>query len=87
VANHPSALKRNRQRLKRTERNRRYKTSVRSFVKRLRKAIDAKDVPAARQALPETVRALDRAAVRGVFQKRTVSRTIARLTRAVNGLA
>ena len=42
MANHPSAEKRNRQRIKRTDRNRAAKSAVRTLVKRVRTAIAAK---------------------------------------------
>ena len=43
MANHASSEKRNRQRVKRTLRNRAVKSSVRTYVKHVREAILAKD--------------------------------------------
>ena len=51
MANHPSAEKRNRQRIKRTDRNRALTSSVRTLVKRVRTALHAKDKEAAGAAL------------------------------------
>jgi small subunit ribosomal protein S20 len=87
VANHPSAEKRNRQRIVRTARNRAVTSSVRTLVKRVRTAIAAKDKPAATKALKEAVSALDRAASKGVFHVKAASRTVARLSLAVHRLA
>jgi small subunit ribosomal protein S20 len=86
VANHPSAEKRNRQRIVRTVRNRAITSSVRTLVKRVRAAITAKDKTAATKALKEATSALDRAATKGVFHVKAASRTVARLSAAVHHL-
>jgi small subunit ribosomal protein S20 len=86
VANHPSAEKRNRQRIKRSTRNRAVKSSVRTHVKTVRAAIGAKDPKAAKEALVEATRALDRAAGKGVLPKRTASRKVSRLAAEVDKL-
>ena len=87
MANHPSAEKRNRQRIVRTARNRAVTSSVRTLVKRVRAAIAAKDKAAAAKALKEATSALDRAASKGVFHVKAASRTVARLSLAVHRLA
>ena len=66
MANHPSAEKRNRQRITRTARNRTLKSSVRTLVKRLRtltytsvqKAIESADDPLGPLLEPAEIRAL-----------------------------
>ena len=55
MANHASAEKRNRQRITRTARNKARKSAVRTFVKKVRAAIDAKDVAGASTALRAAV--------------------------------
>lgn len=87
MANHPSAEKRNRQRLRRTARNRAITSSVRTFVKRVRAAIDAKDKTQAQVALKNAVQALDKAASKGVLHVKTASRTVSRLSAQVHRLA
>jgi small subunit ribosomal protein S20 len=87
VANHPSADKRNRQRIKRTLRNRTISSSVRTLVKRVRTAIAAKDKAAAKAALATAVSALDSAASKGVVHPKAVSRTVSRLSAQVHKLA
>jgi len=87
VANHPSAEKRNRQRIVRTVRNRAITSAVRTLVKRVRTAIAAKDKTAASKALKDATVALDRAASKGVFHVKAASRTVARLSAAVHKLA
>jgi small subunit ribosomal protein S20 len=86
VANHPSAQKRNRQRIKRTLRNRAVKSAVRTHVKTVREAIAGKDAKAARTALLEATVAIDKAAGKGVLPRKTASRTVSRLASAVHQL-
>ena len=87
MANHPSAEKRNRQRIKRTLRNRAVTSSVRTLVKRVRTAVEAKDKAAAKTALAIAIKALDKAASKGVFHVKAASRTVSRLSSAVTKLA
>jgi small subunit ribosomal protein S20 len=86
VANHPSAEKRNRQRIKRTDRNRTVSSTVRTLVKRVRTALHAKDKAAAQTALAAATVALDKAATKGVCHPKTASRTISRLAAQVHRL-
>jgi len=87
VANHPSAEKRNRQRVKRTLRNRGVSSAVRTQVKAVRTAIHAKDTAAASTALKVAIVALDKAATKGVLHPKAASRTISRLSAQVHKLA
>lgn len=87
MANHPSAKKRNRQRAKRTLRNRAIKSAVRTHVKSVRAAIAAKDQKAAKAALAEATVAIDKAASKGAVQKRAASRKVSRLAHQVHKLA
>ena len=86
MANHASSEKRNRQRIKRTLRNRAVKSSVRTHVKHVREAIAAKDVKAAKAALLEASVEISKAETKGVLPKRTASRTVSRLAAAVHKL-
>lgn len=87
MANHPSAEKRNRQRIKRTAKNRAVKSSVRTIVKKVRVALQTKDKSAAELALKTAIVALDKAASKGVFHKKNASRKISRLSAQVHKLA
>lgn len=87
MANHPSAEKRNRQRIKRTDRNRAVSSTVRTLVKRVRTALHAKDKAAATTALAAATVALDKAATKGVVHSKAASRTIGRLAAQVHRLA
>lgn len=86
MANHPSAEKRNRQRITRTARNRAVTSSVRTLVKRVHTAVAAKDKTAAKTALVIAIKALDKAASKGVFHVKAASRTVSRLSSAVHKL-
>ena len=86
MANHPSAEKRNRQRIKRTLRNRAVASSVRTIVKSVRTALHAKDAAAATTALKAATVALDKAATKGVIHPKAASRTISRLSAQIHKL-
>lgn len=86
MANHPSAEKRNRQRIKRTDRNRAVSSTVRTLVKRVRTALHAKDKAAATTALKAATVALDKAATKGVVHRKAAARTIGRLAAQIHRL-
>ena len=87
MANHPSAEKRNRQREKRTARNRGVRSAVRTQIKAARAAIASKDPAAAAKALTEASVALAKAASKGALPKKTAARKVSRLAHAVYGLS
>jgi small subunit ribosomal protein S20 len=86
VANHPSAEKRNRQRITRTARNRAVSSNVRTLVKAVRTAVENKDKAAAKEALKKAVSALDVGAQKNVVHTKAAARTISRLAAAVHKL-
>ena len=83
MANVASAEKRNRQRIKRRARNQFHLTTMRTYVKRVRVAIEAKDGKAA-ELLKQAIAVIDKAASKGVIAKKAASRKISRLTTAIN---
>lgn len=87
MANHASAEKRNRQRIKRTVRNRGIKTEFRSLVKSVREAVKSGDKTVAQTALLTATSALDAAVTKGVLHRTTASRKISRLASAVHKIA
>jgi small subunit ribosomal protein S20 len=87
LANIKSSQKKNRQRITHEARNRAQKSAMRTAVKALRAAIAAKKGTEAKGLLTEAVRLVDRAGRRGVIKKHTASRTVGRLTVAVNAVA
>jgi len=86
VANHPSAWKRIRQNEKRRLRNKFYRTRMKTFIKRVREAVNEKDTEQAAVRLQEASQIIAKTASKGVIHKRTAARKISRLTRQVNAL-
>jgi small subunit ribosomal protein S20 len=84
---HPSAQKRHRQSVKRHARNQAIRSRVRTFVKRVRESLDAKNLEEAATRLQSATRAIDKAVTKGVLHRNTASRKISRLTRAVRSLS
>ncbi len=83
MANHPSAAKRNRQRIKRTARNNSLRSAVRTAVKKARTAIEAGDADAKAKVEEATI-ALARAASAGVVHANSASRTTGRIRAALS---
>jgi small subunit ribosomal protein S20 len=86
VANHASAEKRNRQRVKRTDRNRSVRSEFRTLVKNVRELIAKGDAAGAKAALTPAISALDSAVTKGVLVRGTASRRVSRLAAAVHKL-
>lgn len=86
MATHKSALKRIRQNEKNHQRNVHIRSLIKSRVKKLREAIQAKDMEKAQHALSEAVRQINQARSKGVLQANTASRKISRLTHELNAL-
>ncbi len=86
MANHKSALKRNRQNAVRNARNTHIRSTMRTFVKKVRESVAAGDAAAAKAALEQAVPLIDKASTKGVIHKATASRKISRLAKLVNSL-
>jgi small subunit ribosomal protein S20 len=84
VATHKSAEKRNRQNIVRNARNTHIRSTMRSYVKRLRVAVAEGNGEVAREMLEKAVPYIDKAATKGVIHKATASRKISRLAKLVN---
>lgn len=87
MANIKSAEKKNRQRIRQEARNRSQKSAMRTAVKRLRAAIATKNATEAKALLNPAVQLVARAGRKGVIKPRSASRTVSRLTVAVNALS
>lgn len=87
MANHPSAEKRNRQRIARTARNRAVESTVRSSTKAVRTAIEAGEKAAAQKALQTAISQLGKAATKGVVPRKAASRSVSRLSAAVHKMS
>ncbi len=84
MANHKSAEKRNRQRLKRRARNVHRLSTMRTYIKRVRKALAAGEIDSARDALPLALSAIGKASSKGVIHRNTAARYASRLAAAVH---
>ncbi|HVQ16846.1 MAG TPA: 30S ribosomal protein S20 [Vicinamibacterales bacterium] len=74
-----SALKANRQNVKRREHNRTMRSKLRSALKSIRASLDAKDVTGAKAALSKTVSLVDKMATKGIIHANTAGRYKSRL--------
>jgi len=86
LANHKSAIKRNKQNALRNARNTHIRSTMRTYVKQVRQAVAEGSADSARTALERVVPFIDKAATKGVIHKATASRKISRLTKLVNAL-
>lgn len=86
MANHASAQKRQRQTAKRTARNQHIRTTVRTFIKRARAALEKKELKSAETLVQTASKLVDRAVSKGVYARATGSRYISRLTTRLSSL-
>jgi small subunit ribosomal protein S20 len=81
-----SALKANRQNIKRRDHNRQLRSRLRTSLKAIRASLDNDDVEGAKTALSQTVSIVDKMATKGIIHRNTAgrykSRLSARLTKA-----
>ena len=87
MANHKSAVKRNKQNAIRNARNTHIRSTMRTLVKQVREAVTAGDKDAAQTALSKAIPFIDKTATKGVIHKATASRKISRLSKLVNTLS
>jgi small subunit ribosomal protein S20 len=78
-----SALKANRQNIKRRENNRQMRSKLRTSLKAIRASLDANDVDGAKQALSATVSMVDKMATKGIIHPNTAGRYKSRLSARV----
>lgn len=83
MANHASAVKRNRQRIKKTDRNRAAKSALRTEVKKARAALKSAPKEAV-SLVKEATSSLDRAASKGTIPAKRASRLKSRIARALH---
>jgi small subunit ribosomal protein S20 len=86
LAHHKSAIKRIKQNEKKRLRNRHVRSTLRTSLKRVREAVEGKDLATARELLAAAIPAIDRAATKGVIHSSNASRSVSRLTKLVNTL-
>jgi len=78
-----SALKANRQNVKRREHNRNMRSRLRTALKAIRESLDAKNADGAKVALSYTVSLVDKMAKKGIIHRNTAGRYKSRLAARV----
>lgn len=88
MANTKSAIKRIRVSQRRFLRNRAVRSATRTFVGKARQAVGVTSAPTeAAEAVGAAIRALDRAAEKGVIHRNNAARRKSRLARSLNAAA
>ena len=80
MASHESALKAHRQSLKNRERNRQFRSRLRSALKTIRTAIDGNDLAGAKSGLKQTISLIDKMASKGIIHRNAAGRYKSRLS-------
>lgn len=86
MPNMKNAKKAVRQNPKKSELNNNFKASMRTAMKNVEKAVDAKDKEKASENLKVAIKRIDKAASKGIVQKNFVARNKSRLTKKVNAM-
>jgi SSU ribosomal protein S20P len=86
LANSPQARKRARQAEARRQRNMAQRSALRTFIKKVIKAIHAEDKEAAVQAFKEAVPRIDRAARKGLIHANKAARHKSRLNAHIKAM-
>lgn len=86
MANIKSQIKRNRTNEKARLRNKAAKSAIRTAVKKVRVAVEAKNLEEAEKALVVAVRLIDKSVSDGIQHKNTASRQKSEIQRLVNSL-
>ena len=87
MPNHKSAEKRVRQSEKRRVINRSHRTKVRTYIKKVRAALDSGKSDEIQSVLPETISVIDKSVQKGVMHKNAAARYKSRLTLKANQAA
>jgi small subunit ribosomal protein S20 len=86
LAHHKSAIKRIKQNAKKCERNKHIRSTLRTFIKRVREAAAGNNINAAKEALAAAIPVIDSAASKGIIHPNNASRNVSRLTKLVSTL-
>ena len=86
MANIKSQIKRNKQNQKRRMRNRVYRGTARTYVRKAEAAIKVGDAQASQEEVLKAIRALDKAASKGVIHKNNAARRKSRLVIKLNSM-
>ena len=87
MANTPSAKKRIRNTLRKTDINKSRRSRIKTFVKKLEDAIETKDAKSAMDSLKAAQPEIMRGVTKGIFHKNTASRKISRLSSRIKAIS
>ena len=86
MANIKSQIKRNKQNQKRRMRNRVYRGTARTYVRKAEAAIKVGDAQASQEETLKAIKALDKAASKGVIHKNNAARRKSRMVKKLNSM-
>ncbi len=84
MASHASALKAHRQSVVRREKNRQFRSTLRSALKTIRAAISANEIEKAKGQVAETASLIDRMATKGIIHDNAAARYKSRIQLSLN---
>ena len=87
MANTPSAKKRIRNTLRKTDINKSRRSRIKTFVKKVEDAIETKDAKSAIDSLKAAQPEIMRGVTKGIFHKNTASRKISRLSSRIKSIS
>ena len=87
MANTPSAKKRIRNTLRKTDMNKSRRSRIKTFVKKVEDAIETKDAKSAMDSLKAAQPEIMRGVTKGIFHKNTASRKISRLSSRIKAIS
>ena len=87
MANTPSAKKRIRNTLRKTDINKSRRSRIKTFVRKVEDAIESKDAKSAMESLKAAQPEIMRGVTKGIFHKNTASRKISRLSSRIKAIS
>ncbi len=84
MASHASALKAHRQSVVRREKNRQFRSKLRTALKTIRTSIEAKEIEKARSQMAETASLIDKMASKGIIHDNAAARYKSRIQVGLN---
>ncbi len=87
MANTPSAKKRIRNTLRKTDINKSRRSRIKTFVRKVEDALESKDAKAAMESLKAAQPEIMRGVTKGIFHRNTASRKISRLSSRIKAIS
>ena len=87
MANTPSAKKRIRNTLRKTDINKSRRSRIKTFVRKVEDALESKDAKVAMESLKVAQPEIMRGVTKGIFHKNTASRKISRLSSRIKAIS